>query len=77
MSTDNDLITDIQWIRIYNRWGDLVMEKENGNPNDPTFGWDGTESGETLNPGVYTWQIHFTYDDGKEKILFGNVTLVK
>jgi gliding motility-associated-like protein len=75
--SDDDNISGIQWLRIYDRWGGLVMEKKEGQVNDPGFGWDGTNEGELLNPGVFIWQVHLTYADGVEKRLFGDVTLIR
>ena len=72
-----NIISDIQWMRIYDRWGNLITEKENGESNDPSFGWDGTMDGALLNPSVFVWQVHLTYADGKERTLYGDVMLVR
>lgn len=75
--SNTNIVSTIQWLRIYDRWGGLVAEKLNGTPNDPGFGWDGTREGAPLGPGVYIWQVHFTYSDGIERSLIGDVTLVR
>ena len=64
-------------MRIYDRWGSLVTQEINFQPNDATYGWDGTLEGELMNPAVFVWQIHLTYADGVEETLFGNVTLLR
>ncbi len=74
---DVGVIADIQWLRIYDRWGGLVMEKINGQPNDPGFGWDGTYGGEMVSPGVYVWQAHLLFRDGMEKTMYGDVMLMR
>ena len=74
---DPGKIADIDWLRIYDRWGGLVMEKKNGQPNEEDFGWDGTHEGNLMNPGVFIWQVHLTYADGFEKTIFGDVTLIR
>jgi gliding motility-associated-like protein len=75
--SDDDNVSSIQWLRIYDRWGGLVMEKKDGQANDPGFGWDGTNDGDLVNPGVFIWQVHLTYADGLEKTMFGDVTLLR
>ena len=74
---DAGKVSGIKWFRIYDRWGGAVMEKENGLPNDPAFGWDGTKGNQLLNPGVFIWQAQITYANGVEKILSGDVMLVR
>ena len=53
------------------------MEKENGDPNDPNFGWDGTHSGQLLNPGVFVYTAEIEYKDGVEEVVTGDVTVIK
>ncbi|HLP20876.1 MAG TPA: PKD domain-containing protein [Chitinophagales bacterium] len=70
--------TRINYFRIFDRWGQLVYEAQNGAANETLWGWDGTNrQGEKLNPAVfvYTYEIECINHDvvtGR-----GNVTLVR
>lgn len=61
---------------IYDRWGNKVFEKSNYVP-DPTGndGWDGTFSGQRLDPGVFVYFAKALFIDGKEIDYSGSVTL--
>ncbi|GEM_PF-1574348 len=60
-------------MQVFNRWGNLVFETDN-----PAEGWNGTYKGEAQELGVYVYQIRYTFaTGGSEKVLKGNVTLVK
>ncbi len=66
---------DVNFFRVYNRWGQLVFETMSSNPGD---GWDGTFNGEPQGPGVYTWVFSGREKvSGEEKLLSGNVTLIR
>ena len=68
---------EIRFMRIYDRWGDLLLEKNNVLPNDPLQGWDGRWNGTVVNPGVYVWSVELNYPDGLVELLVGNVTLIR
>ena len=67
----------IQQLSVFTRWGELVFRKENFSPNDLSVGWDGTHGGKPLNPGLYVWRAEVVYQDGDEKLFYGDVTLVR
>jgi gliding motility-associated-like protein len=57
---------------IWNRWGQLVFSS-----SDPTKGWDGNYQGSSAQTGVYAYLIKYTVSDGEDKVLKGNVTLIR
>lgn len=63
-------------LKIWSRWGELVFNGENFEPNTASKGWDGTSRNKTVNPGVFTWQASVEFVDGKMQTLTGNVTLL-
>lgn len=68
---------EIQSLRIYDRWGNLVFDQKKGINNEIL--WNGKLNGNTLSTGVYCWVINYTYiDNGQEisKIKSGNVTII-
>lgn len=70
-------VSGIRFMRIFNRWGELVFEKTNFNANDPAAGWDGTYKGRLLTPDVYVYIIGILCHDNKQVDLKGNVTLLR
>lgn len=75
-------------VQIFNRFGQVVFSSESVEDiviEDPSnqgakTGWRGTfqnESGRDLTPGVYTYFIQVTHENGDFKELQGNVTLVR
>ncbi len=70
-------VANIPYFRIFDRWGGLVLERFNIQPNDPATGWDGTENSKPASPGVYVWIAMIEHTDGKMQMLKGDVTLVR
>ena len=56
---------------IYNRWGGLVYEGAS------LEGWDGKFNGEPVADGVYFWIANYSGLDNQNKVLKGDVTLVR
>jgi gliding motility-associated-like protein len=67
----------IKTLRIFNRWGEVVFEKNNFNPNDASAGWNGTYKGVKLNPDVYVYMADIVCDNSTTLVLKGNVALIQ
>ncbi len=67
----------VKSFRIFNRWGELVFEKENFYPNDPKFGWDGRVRGVPATPDVYVYTAEVFCDNNIPYTYKGNVTILK
>ncbi len=70
-------ITEIEELSIYDRWGNLVFNKQHFPPNDPSVSWDGRLDGKELNIGVYTYKLIVLFKDDKPETRFGDVTLIR
>lgn len=70
-------IMQVKSIRIFSRWGDVVFEKLNVVPNDPSFGWDGRVNGVVKGPDVFAYIVEVVCDNGTPYFFKGNVTLLK
>jgi gliding motility-associated-like protein len=54
-------VTQIQYFRIYNRWGELIFSTtQNGQ------GWNGKINGKDQGTGVYVWIVKAVDFTGKE-----------
>ncbi|MFT4758798.1 MAG: gliding motility-associated-like protein [Paraglaciecola sp.] len=70
-------VKEVLQMHVFSRWGNLIFEKNNFQPNDVNIGWDGTLNGETLNPNVFVWKAQVRFKDGEMKWYQGDVTLVR
>ncbi len=70
-------IFTIKLLRIFNRWGEVVFEKVNFSPNDPTAGWDGTVKGKKVNSDVFVYTAEVLCENNTAIILNGNVALLR
>jgi PKD repeat protein len=70
-------VTQIGYLRIYDRWGNMMFEKKNFKINDFKEGWNGLFNGENIQDGVYTWVAKIEYLDEVEKVYSGDVTVLR
>ncbi len=70
-------IFKIKLLRIFNRWGEVVFEKVNFSPNDPTAGWDGTVKGVKQNSDVFVYTAEVLCENNTPMILNGNIALLR
>ncbi|HUR30875.1 MAG TPA: gliding motility-associated C-terminal domain-containing protein, partial [Saprospiraceae bacterium] len=73
----NPFIELIDELSIFDRWGNMVFQKFNFIPNDPTLGWDGQMDEKPLNPDVFAYKVIVSFKDGSTKVFHGDVTLVR
>jgi uncharacterized repeat protein (TIGR01451 family) len=72
-----DPYTMIESLQVFSRWGEKLYEVRNLRPNDPYSGWDGTQRGQPVMPGVFVWVARIVFLDGQEFTLKGDVTVVR
>ncbi|MEM9919973.1 MAG: M43 family zinc metalloprotease [Bacteroidota bacterium] len=72
-----DGVVAIERFRVFNRWGALLFERNNFQPNDPSLGWNGRFKGQWMNSGVYVYTAEIRLEDGSLKVLSGDVTLLR
>lgn len=59
-------------MRIYNRWGELIFDTENGQAS-----WDGTYKGAKVPPGLYAYQVTLFDHKLRETHISGSLTLIR
>lgn len=67
----------IKSLRIFNRWGEVVFEKTDFAPNDPSAGWTGTYKGKAASPDAYVYTMEILCDNNDVVPVKGNVTLLR
>lgn len=70
-------LTDIVYLRIFNRWGDQIFEANHIPPNEPGLGWDGTYKGVDVSPGVYLYLVKIEFKDGSTRSYQGDITIIR
>jgi hypothetical protein len=66
----------VEEILILDRWGNKVYQNKNYIPAEGD-GWDGTNNGVTLMPGVFVYAARVRFIDGEIKVYKGDITLLK
>lgn len=67
----------IKSMRIFNRWGEVVFEKKDFAPNDPSAGWNGMYNGKPASPDAYIYTMEILCDNNTVIPVKGNVTLLR
>lgn len=70
-------VRNIKSLEIFDRWGELVFRSNNYPPNDPAGGWDGTTRSKKCASGIYVFVARLELINGTEKLLSGDVLLVR
>ena len=73
----NSGVEEVLTFRVFDRWGELVFEDQNFQPNDIAHGWNGLFLGKFMNPGVLVYMAEIRFVDGVELLYKGDVTLLK
>lgn len=74
---DQSQILNIKRFQIFTRWGELVYEVKDFDPNDLSKGWDGNFKNERMNPGVFVYFAEIEFIDGLVETYKGDMTLMK
>lgn len=67
----------IKSMKVFNRWGELVFEKNEVTPNDARMGWNGMYKGKPAPADVYVYIMEIMCENNTSLPFKGNVTLIK
>lgn len=70
-------IRQVNSFQIFDRWGTMVFQARNFQPNDPKYGWDGRFRGKLMTPAVFVYYAEIELIDGRRLLYKGDVTLVR
>ena len=72
-------VETINYMRIFDRWGNLMYQRESFIPNNNDFaeGWDGRFKGQYVLPGVYVYLIEVKFLDGRVLLYRGDITVLR
>lgn len=72
-----DDIEALEYLRVFDRWGNLVFEGTNIPVDDPSKGWDGTSRGQPSPIGLYVFSSVVRLKNGSTYSKAGEVNLVR
>ncbi|MEZ5031916.1 MAG: gliding motility-associated C-terminal domain-containing protein [Saprospiraceae bacterium] len=72
----SDLVL-IESMTIYDRWGNKLATYADLPPGNPEYGWDGKSRDQPLDPGVYVFTGTLLMSDDSQRLVKGEVTIVK
>ncbi|HLG41235.1 MAG TPA: PKD domain-containing protein, partial [Chitinophagaceae bacterium] len=62
---------------VFDRWGEVVFERKDFAPNDPSAGWTGLFKGKKASADVYVYMIEILCDNNTVIPVKGNITLLR
>ncbi|MGO4292240.1 PKD domain-containing protein [Chitinophaga sp. RAB17] len=70
-------VKEVEWLRIYDRWGTMVFERTHFPVNVPSAGWDGRSNNREAPLGTYIYSMQTVCESGEKFEFKGNITLIK
>lgn len=70
-------VAKVRFMRIFDRWGEMVFENSHFLPNNPQLGWNGTYQGEFVNPAVFVYVLEVEYINGETEVFKGDITVIR
>jgi hypothetical protein len=70
-------VARVELFRIYDRWGALMFEALDFQPNDLSAGWNGKQGGKNVLPGVYVYYAVVKFIDGETGVYKGDVSVFR
>jgi hypothetical protein len=75
---DNGItISIITSLSIYDRWGEVIWQRQGFAANELEKGWNGKFRGKNVLPSVYVWHAQITLKDVSVVTEKGDVTVVR
>jgi gliding motility-associated-like protein len=70
-------VAEIKVFHVYDRWGELVFETRNVDPNNPVFGWNGEFNGKPMDSAAFVYYAEIVFVDGRTEVVKGDVVLLR
>jgi gliding motility-associated-like protein len=67
----------VKSLRIYNRLGEIVFQRQNFVANSPASGWDGTYKGVKLSPDTFIYQLDVFCENSQTVRFDGSISLIR
>jgi gliding motility-associated-like protein len=70
-------ISEAKRFRVFNRWGELLFDRQNMPLNNELAGWDGTYKGQQLKPDVFVYILNAVCESGEPIEMKGDISLIR
>jgi large repetitive protein len=70
-------VEEVEFFRIYDRWGEMLHQEVGFEINDESKGWRGDFRGKPAQPAVYIWTAVVRFRDGERELFSGDVTVYR
>lgn len=70
-------VNQLNYLRVFDRWGELIFERNDFQPNIENLGWDGSFRGQQMDANVFIYVAEVEFIDGVTEVFKGDVTLVR
>jgi len=70
-------IEKVNYMRLFDRWGNMTYEEKDFTINGSQKGWDGVFRTKLMNPAVFVYDIQIELKDGSTVKFTGDVTLTE
>ncbi len=67
----------VKQFQVYDRYGQLVFQKNNVPPNDPVYGWNGDVKDGSRGSGTFVYSVVVRFKNGREQVYKGTVTVIR
>ena len=67
----------IRYLKVFDRWGELIFIDQNFPANDGNYGWSGDFRGEKINSSLFIWLAEVEFFDGSTTLLNGDVLVIR
>ncbi len=67
----------INTLKIFDRWGEMVFEAKDFQPNDQRYSWDGWFKGDIMHPAVFVYFMEVEFVDGQKIPYKGDITVIR
>lgn len=68
-------VESIEFVRVYDRWGELVFEAKDVPLDGTGPNWDGSFKSKALNTGVYLYRTLVKFKNGEERLIMDDLTI--
>ena len=72
----SNMVNQVITLQIFNRWGEIVFQRDNFSPNDESLGWDGRFDRQKMRPAVFVYRAELEMVDGRKVQIKGDVALL-
>jgi gliding motility-associated-like protein len=72
-----DMISKVDFMEIFDRWGNKIFTNKDFPVNEEEYGWDGSFRSQEMVPAVFVYVAKVSFVNGTSETFFGEFTLIR